>query len=312
MRLLGLACGQQEGSAEVLLKAALTAAAREGTAVEMVRLTDLSLVTAATADARDDAAWFCDQLLDADGVIVSSPTYTRSAPGALKLLIDRAFGPRTDVVFVREALARREHGRAEQEETRSPLGLDTALDPRVLKPRVAGFIAVGGCPSPHWRTLTLPTLHALAFPLHMAVADQMEVPTPGGLGGIATDPAAVARAERLGGAVARQLGLPHDEVRFLGEPGTCPMCHLDLIVLRGDHAECGTCGAAGRFVVVDGAIRVDFSPTGTASSVHTLTELEAHYRELLGAAALEPDPQEIDKHAAAFRDSVRVLRPPRP
>ncbi|KOV95123.1 hypothetical protein ADK65_30010 [Streptomyces sp. NRRL B-1140] len=312
MRLLGLACGQEDGSAEVLLKAALTAAAREGTAVEMVRLNDLSLVTAATADAGDDAAWFCDRLLDADGVIVSSPTYTRSAPGALKLLIDRAFGPRTDVVFVREALARREHGPAEQEEPRVLLGLDTAPDPRVLKPRVAGFIAVGGCPSPHWRTLTLPTLHALAFPLHLAVADQMEVRTPGGLGGTATDQAAVLRAERLGGAVARQLGLPHDEVQFLGEPGTCPMCHLDLIVLRGDRAECGTCGAAGRFVVEDGDVRVDFSPAGTASSVHTLTELEEHYRELLSAASLEPDPQDIDKHAAAFRDSVPVLRPPRP
>jgi len=36
MRLLGLACGQEDGSAEVLLKAALTAAVREGTAVEMV------------------------------------------------------------------------------------------------------------------------------------------------------------------------------------------------------------------------------------------------------------------------------------
>ncbi|OPG10969.1 hypothetical protein B1R27_00185 [Streptomyces sp. GKU 895] len=312
MRLLGLACGQEDGSAEVLLKAALTAAAREGTAVEMVRLTDLSLVSAATADAADDAAWFCDRLLDADGVIVSSPTYTRSAPGALKLLIDRAFGPRTDVVFVREALARRQHGRTEQEQPLDLLGLDTAPDPRVLKPRVAGFIAVGGCPSPHWRTLTLPTMHALAFPLHMAVADQMEVPTPGGLGGIATDPAAVLRAERLGGAVARQLGLPHDEVRFLGEPGTCPMCHLDLIVLRGGRAECGTCGAAGRFVVEDGEVRVDFSPAGTASSVHTLTELQEHYRELLGVAAREPDPQEIAKHATAFRDSIPVLRPPRP
>lgn len=62
MRLLGLACGQEDGSAEVLLKAALTVAAREGTAVEMVRLTDLSLVTAATSDAGDDAAWFCDRL----------------------------------------------------------------------------------------------------------------------------------------------------------------------------------------------------------------------------------------------------------
>ncbi|MGW1564580.1 NAD(P)H-dependent oxidoreductase [Streptomyces sp. NPDC002144] len=162
IRLLGHACGQEDGSAEVLLKATLTAAAREGTAVEMVRLTDLPL--AATADAGDDAAWFCDRLLDADGVILSSPTYTRSAPGALKLLIDRALGPRTDVVLVRAALAHREHGRAEQKETHSLLGLDTTPDPRVLKPRVAGFIAAGGCPSPHWRTLTLPTLHALAFP----------------------------------------------------------------------------------------------------------------------------------------------------
>jgi hypothetical protein len=31
---------------------------------------------------------------------------------------------------------------------------------------------------------------------------------------------------------------------------------------------------AGRCVVEDGDVRVDFSPAGTASSVHTLTELE--------------------------------------
>ncbi|MGW2239987.1 hypothetical protein ACWCWE_39250, partial [Streptomyces sp. NPDC001759] len=52
--------------------------------------------------------------------------------------------------------------------------------------------------------------------------------------------------------------------------------------------------------------------TQTLAAAHTLTELEEHYGELLSVASLEPDPQEIDKHAAAFRDSVPVLRPPRP
>ena len=47
------------------------------------------------------------------------------------------------------------------------------VDERVLKPRVAGFIAVGGSLTPQWKTLALPVLHTLTFSMQTAVVDQV-------------------------------------------------------------------------------------------------------------------------------------------
>ena len=57
--------------------------------------------------------------------------------------------------------------------------------------------------------------------------------------------AAIDRAAALGRNVASQLGNSFEAARYLGPPGLCPMCHLDVIVLRGAEVECATCGARG-------------------------------------------------------------------
>ena len=67
---LGLGCGQPDGSAEILLKAALMAAEAHGTA-ELVRLDDLRLP--------DDAWWFWERLVACDGLVVSAPIISRTA-----------------------------------------------------------------------------------------------------------------------------------------------------------------------------------------------------------------------------------------
>ena len=61
-----------------------------------------------------------------------------------------------------------------------------------------------------------------------------------------TRPAAIDRAAVLGRNVASQLGVAFDEARYLGPPGLCPMCHLDVVTLRGADVECATCGARGQ------------------------------------------------------------------
>ena len=179
MKLLGLSAGATDGSAEILLKHALRGAEGAGAQIELVRLGDLVLTTGPGA-ASDDADWFWDRLMETDGLIVSSPIYSRTIPGLLRLLGDKISGPQSDVAFTSELLRLRAEG--------ASIAVDFAIDERVLRPRVAGFIAVGGSLPPRWKTLALPLMHTLTasaqiavvvvthnLPLCFAVADRIVV-----------------------------------------------------------------------------------------------------------------------------------------
>src|SRR5579862_8425669 len=237
-RMLGLGCGQPHGSAEILLKAALRAAEDQGAEVELVRLDELRLPSgAAEAAEPDDGWWLWERLVECDGLIVSTPIISRTVAARLKLFIDRLLGPNADAAIIDGLLTLRGQGR----EPAVPF----RVDERVLRPRVAGFIAVGGSLTSQWKTLALPILHTVTFSMHMAVVDQILLEGAGTPRSIVLDPAALARAERLGRTVAKQLGRPFDEAEYRGEPGACPLCHLDVVVLRGRQVECATCGASG-------------------------------------------------------------------
>jgi hypothetical protein len=85
--------------------------------------------------------------------------------------------------------------------------------------------------------------------------------------------------------MAQQLGRSFDEVEYRGEPGLCPLCHLSLISVRGDVAECGGCGAEGHAEIREGRLTVDFPPEGLAKSVLHPVEKRAHSEEILETAA---------------------------
>src|SRR6266567_3651038 len=118
-KVLGLGCGQPNGSAEILLKVALRAAEGEGAEVELVRLDELWLL-----------------------------------------------GPNADAAIIDGLLALRREGR----EPAVPF----RVDERVLKPRVAGFLAVGGSLTSQWKALALPIMHTTTFSMHIAVVDQVQ------------------------------------------------------------------------------------------------------------------------------------------
>ena len=103
MRVIGLSAGNADGSAEILLKAALAAAAGEGAEVALVRLDDLELPTRPVGPGApsevDDGEWLWDQLMESSGLIVAAPIYSRTVPGKLKLVADRLSGPAADVAF---------------------------------------------------------------------------------------------------------------------------------------------------------------------------------------------------------------------
>src|SRR3954447_1295471 len=271
MRLLGLGCGQIGGSAEIALVAALRAVAAAGAEVQLVRLEELRLPSVPDPTEPDDAWWFWERLLDADGVIVSAPVISRTVPARLKVLIDRLLGPNADRAIIQGLLAKRAAG----EEILVPF----RVDERVIRPRVAGFIAVGGSLTPQWKTLTLPVMHTFTFSMQTAVVDQMVVSGAGTPQSIVLDDDALGRAAELGRRVASQLGREFDAVEYLGEAGLCPLCHLDIVELKGRAVACAGCGAQGRLT---DDLSVEW--TELDSSVISMSEKRDHYEEIVATA----------------------------
>jgi multimeric flavodoxin WrbA len=297
-RILGLGCGRPDGSAEILLKAALRAAEDQGAEVELVRLDELRLPSgAAEAAEPDDAWWLWERLVECDGLIVSTPIISRTVAARLKLLVDRLLGPNADAAIIDGLLALRSQGR----EPAVPF----RVDERVLKPRVAGFLAVGGSLTSQWKTLALPIMHTATFSMHIAVVDQVQFEGAGTPRSVVLDQTALDRAAVLGQNVASQLGVPFDQARYLGAPGVCPMCHLDVVVLRGADVECATCGARGRLAAVP-----QLTWTELSSSVISMDEKRAHAAEIQDTAARHDQLREqISERARAFEAYDRTVRP---
>jgi multimeric flavodoxin WrbA len=284
-RVLGLGCGEPGGSAEILLTAALRAAGD----AELVRLTDL------TTD--EDLWWLWERLVECDGLIVSTPIMTRTIAARLKSVIDRLLGPNADAAIIEHLVAVRRSG--------TEPAVPFRVDERVLKPRVAGFLAVGGSLTPQWKTLALPLLHTAAFSMHIAVVDQVAFGGAGTPRSILLDAAALARAARLGSNVASQLGVVFDDAQYRGDPGLCPMCHLSVVELDGTRVTCATCGCAGE-LADGGAIRW----TDLSSSVLSMAEKRAHAREIQQTAAAHAALRdEIDARAGKFGVFDHVVRP---
>jgi multimeric flavodoxin WrbA len=312
VRLLGLSCGPADGSSDLLLKAALQGAEAAGVEVVHVRLGDLDLSAAAGpmaagAASADDAGWFWDTLMESDALIVSAPIHNRTVPGKLKLLLDRLLGPKADVAFAREYVRLREAGEAAT--------VQFPFDERVLRPRVAGFLAVGGALTEHWKTLALPLLHHLTFSMQIGVVDQAQFGGAGVPSAIALDAAALERAALLGSNVAEQVGRAFDDVEWRGPDGLCPMCHLDLMALRGGaEVECATCGARGTLAPDphgDG-VTIAFTPEGLAQSVLSEAEKHAHFLEVQETAVRQfAQADAIAAGGAELRAFDRTVTPPR-
>jgi len=278
-KVLGLSAGAAGGSAEIVLRLALAAGEAEA---ELVRLTDLDLT------APGDLDWLWEKLVECDALIVSTPIMSRTMAAGLKLLVDRLLGPNADAAIIEQLVAVRRAGN-------EPV-VPFRVDERVLRPRVAGLLAVGGSLTPQWKTLTLPLMHTLTFSMHIAVVDQVVFGGAGTPRSILLDDEALRRAATLGANVASQLGKPYDDVTYLGEPGLCPMCHLSVIELTGADVVCATCGCRG---TLGEAGRIDW--TDRMASVLSMDEKRAHAAEIQETAARHRELQStIAERAAAI------------
>lgn len=304
MKILGLTAGASvRGSADILLKEALRAAEDASAEVELVRVDDLDLSVGPAARS-DDAQWFWDRLMESNGLIVSSPIYARTLPGKLRLLGDKISGPQADVAFTAEILKLRAEGR--------PPAVDFPVDERVLRPRVAGFIAVGGSGPDHWKSLALPLMHTLTASMQAAVVDQVQFGGAGSPGSIVLDDEALERAAGLGRTVAEQAGRSYDAAEYAGAEGICPQCHLSVFEIFPNHVVCATCGARGTLVAAGGRVGVKFDAAGVGQSILTIEEKLAHFAEVQSTAARHSKMAELVADGVARYDHLDWRRrPPR-
>jgi multimeric flavodoxin WrbA len=321
MKLLGLSSGRKMQSSEVLLREALMGAEESGVEVSMMRLHDLdikpckgcrtctmSFIGGGAGDCviKDDFAFLDDQLLECDGMILAAPVYVLGPPGIVKVIADRR-GPCRDVAWLAEARKLRET---------LPSPPAKGPDERSFKKRVAAFISVGGATTPHWLSLGLPLMYLFTFPSNMTVIDQMQITSMSLLGNPVLDPDGLARARRLGQNVAKAMHQPTDDVRWMGDEGTCPVCHSDLLTVKTTNpVECPICGIAGTLKVDGDRISVVFGEEEQKRSRLYMAGKVEHcveIRENVGMSMRRPDAFDIPKRMEKYESyGVPVLAPPR-
>lgn len=315
MKLLGLACGRRLGNSEILLREALMGAEEVSTDldVEILRLLDLDIRPCRGCKTclrfqggleacvlKDDAAFFYDIFMECDGLIIAAPVWTLTPPGYLIHARDRALGPFSDVAG---HMMRREMQ-----------GSDEGMDKRIFKNRPGGYISVGGAPLLNWVCLGLPLIQTVTFSPNIAVVDQMQVLKANEqIGSVLLNDRAVERARRLGRHVAKAMGKPLDEMKYVGdEPGMCPVCHLDLMVVRGDSTvECAVCGVKGDIKVDGDKITVVFPEAEQKNSRLTIAGKRLHMQEISDTRQeLQPRYGEIPAKLEKYTSYKTPIKPP--
>ena len=291
MKMLGLTCGTRMGNSEILLKEALMEAEKVGAEVEYLRLTDFDLKPCLPCPLgkcgawqgiegciyKDDGPFLYNKVMDCDALIISTPVWTKTPPGHLRALGDRVLGPKGDVAFKIEQKKLIASGQMKPEEA-------GPIDERCFKNRVGGFISVGGATSLDWVNLSLPLLHTMTFSLQIGIVDQIQITGAAMPGSVLLQDRAMERAGQLGRNVALQMGRPFDEVEFKGDPGTCPVCHLDMIVMRKGYVECAICGIHGHIEMHNGTPKVVFPEEEQKKSVLELEGKKIHFYEIMDVA----------------------------
>jgi multimeric flavodoxin WrbA len=252
MKILALTCGRKMANCEILTKEALMGAEEIGAEVEIIRMLDLdikhcdicwpcpSLMKGPGACIhKDDGPFLFEKIMECDALLLSAPVYACTPPGYLLAIRDRLLGPKVDTASALE--------NQQSRGTDSRFQRKAYFDERVLKNRVGAFISVGGAVSYDWVTMGLPLFHTLTFPMSFKIVDQMQVRGVADDGAITLKPEELKKARALGRHLAEAMELPFENVQFKGEDtGICPVCHCNLISIKGEDIWCAACGVKGK------------------------------------------------------------------
>ena len=287
MKVLGLSFGRKGQNCDILVKEALFGAQAAGAEISFINMMNLKIthcIGCGACDRRrekggpsrcvlkDDFPFVEDAILEADAIVIAAPVYVLGPIGQYKNLVDR-LGPSHDRSVMEKVNAERiAVGKSGEE----------LLDPRLFKDRYLGLISVGGARTEHWTSMGLPNMKLLSFSMQMRVIDEFNAYGMGDRVNPTFDEALISRINQMGRNLAETIGKPYDEAPWFGDkPGVCPHCHGSMLTLKsGTTVECPLCGMEGTLSLVDGEIKVEFSPEQQEHSRARFGGVEDHRVEL--------------------------------
>ncbi len=290
MKVLGLVASDRVlGNSEVLAKEAARPLLEAGVQVRLLRITDLEIRSCigcmrcvfrgARCPVEDDAEHLFDLMLEADGLILSAPTYVLEPAAIIKAVVDR---------FLMLAL-------------RFP-----ELNAR---PRYGVSISCAGIEG--WNPLGVPLLNKFLLAFRYRVVGSLEAYAPGP-GQILLDEAVVSRAADLGRALAGVLA--GEATEGTATRGTrCPVCHGTSFELLGDgRVRCPLCRVLGRIVDQARGV-VEFEQDSVRNHRWADEPLREHVENwiLKTEGMFRERAREIRARAAAYRELDHLwLAPP--
>ena len=216
----------------------------------------------------DDYLVLEEKVLDADGIIIAAPVYSVGIVGQLKNFLDRFGAAHDRSSMIEEQKKRKEDGR--------PL-----LDERYFKDRYCSYVSVGGAWTEDWTCLGLPMMHLFGCSQAMKVVGQINANDQGRKTSPFLDPPMMEDVFKMGENLANNLGVPYEETTWFGKEGTCPVCHLNLMMMDGGkNVTCPVCGIHGTLELDGDQVKVNFPPEQLKRARYTVPGLYEHHNEI--------------------------------
>lgn len=304
MKILGISFGTINGNNDAVCKEALMGAQAKGAEIEFIQMQKLhiehctgctacvlSLMTGRGGNCviKDDFEWLRGKMMDADGIVFSTPIFEDGTTGLFHTVTDR-LGPRFD-----KAMNIIGAQNAAQNGGKAP-------DPRAIKDKVVSFISVGGS---DWGERVQSECFTMSMMAAWKVIDNKLFQWSKC---ICMEDDKLAVAHEVGENIA-EAAADYEKAEYKSEPGVCPHCHSRNFYLGEDKAICCQCGLEGKIEIKEGKYVFSF-PAETAALAHnTLSGKFKHAGDInenegkLMAIKRTPEYKERMKKYADFIDS---------
>lgn len=281
MKVLGISMGRKNERSDIYCKQVLKGAEAAGADVQFINTVTMNIGQCRGCGAcskapdgkikcilKDDYLTLEEMVLDADGIVIAAPVYSVGIVGQLKNFLDRFGATHDRASMLEEQKKRREEGR--------PL-----LDERYFKDRYCSYVAVGGAWTEDWTCMGLPMMHLFGCSQAMKVVGQINANDQGRKTSPFLDKPMMDDMFAMGQNLAKNIGVPYEETTWFGREGTCPVCHLNLLMVNGTNkVTCPVCGIHGTIALDGEKLTVNFTEEEKKRARNTIPGLYEHHNEI--------------------------------
>ncbi len=268
MKVFGICSGRKNGNTEIMMKEAMeTIQSKCGAECSFVRLQEADVRACVGCEScmmnhlkgnwefrcvhknGTDHFYFIEQCMrEADAIIVSSPAYNLLPTGILVKFLNKlhASGDYRDMIH--------------------------------KTPKIGATFTLGGT---DWTNFALSAANMLTMELvggYEYIVDKCSFDFVPGVGAIALEDEMLARMRLLGERIADALVARKTNgfLPYQGDKGICPDCHANFLEKRADGWYCPQCLTKATLEMVDGELKVTFTPEERAKNRWSAWGIELH------------------------------------